>query len=447
MAENPFANVNRRFKVDKSFFIGEPVCDERRMMQEQKAHQDALAIEAYNAEVMEKQMAKNAEQDRWNALTKSNIMENTKMTYINKVANELPTYLLGEAFASVFTRALPHNKYYVLEHYGQFNQFAHMYINKLGGFPYLQKVAATTESTYLKKLTTLIQEATKKTVSKKTEELKNALTEDDVKNMINPMIDPKEKNDLLAKVDTLGSDELAELVNQKVLDVVNDERRKVKQDTEFKNLLKNDLDSDMKLDDSKASDSEELNDKEDIDSDDNSRNLYTKGKKIASGSGKKDSKSDKDDDKDTLKMSDTKEATMNMSFMEAFQKWDPVNGTFDYHPNNERRTLFTSMMENCMSGLILGNNAKKIRPSKAVYESAINLTALEDMIRGPEPTDDTVAENTTPDMDRQNVDKARILSEVLTQYTLLETAHTMRLIKVTPVEVARQCDFLTHEYA
>jgi hypothetical protein len=105
------------------------------------------------------------------------------------------------------------------------------------------------------------------------------------------------------------------------------------------------------------------------------------------------------------------------------------------------------MMENCMSGLILGNNAKKIRPTKAVYESAINLTALEDMIRGPEPTDDTVAENTTPDMDRQNVDKARILSEVLTQYTLLETAHTMRLIKVTPVEVARQCDFLTHEYA
>ena len=462
---NPFANVVRRVNRDKKFFIGEPVCDEQRMMTEQFNHKKAMAQDEYNNQVMEAQLLKNKEQQRFNDITRTTILESLKTQYINRLAKELPTYLLGECFASVYTRSLPHNKFYVLEHNGQFNQLAHLYINKIGGFDHLKKVAATTESTYLKKLANYISEASKDIVAKKTDQVKKAITEDEIRDMLNPMVDPKEKNKLLAKVDTLGSDELAELVNQKVLDVVNDERRKIKHDTEFKNLLKNDLDSDMSLDDGKATDTEDIDGKSDMYSDDEGKKDIDKNKTLAkdvgfgssskgesnhSGKGSKDELSmDKnlktqEGGKDTA----TKESTMQMSFMEAFEKWDPVNGTFDYNPNKERRSLFTSMMENCMTGLILGaaGKTRKRRPSKVLYESPINLTAIEDMIATPKDEFATESASTT-DMSSENINKSRILSEVLSQYALIECAHTMKLINVTPVDVARQCEFLVTEYA
>jgi hypothetical protein len=161
--------------------------------------------------------------------------------------------------------------------------------------------------------------------------------------------------------------------------------------------------------------------------------------------GKK--KDDDDTDTDTgSTMKSMKEATMNMSFMEAFQKWDPIQGTFDYNPNRERRTLFTSMMENIMTGFILEStgHVNRRRPSKIVYESPLNLVAIEDVLN-PNREDESVSESDTSV--RPHVDKSRIFSEALTQYTLIETAHTMKLINVTPVDVARQCEFLTTEYS
>lgn len=454
MSENLFANAYRKIHINHESFMGDPVCDEKMMMQEQKKHENALAIEAYNTSLMENAEKKNRQNDIWTASTKHALLESAKNSAINKLAKELPDYLLGEAFADIYTRALPHNRQYVLEHNGQFNQLAHMYINKIGGFNHLVKVAATTESSFLKQLTGYIQEATKKALVNKTNKVAKALTEDEVKDMINPMIDQDEKNELLTKIDSLGADELAELVNQKIIDVVNDERRKIKSDTEFKNLLKSELDSNIRMDDSKASDSEEITDKTEFASEDNEKNVYKKSKKDAN---KIEFKTDSDDLKDTDDTKSSKKdkgkdkesnTTMEMSFMEAFQKWDPVQGTFDYNPNNERRSLFTSMMENVMTGFILEStgSAKRRRPSKVLYESPLNMVAIEDMLN---KNTDEVAESSseTTDIPKPHVDKSRILSEVLTQYALIETAHTMKLINVSPIDVARQCEFLTTEYA
>lgn len=47
----------------------------------------------------------------------------------------------------------------------------------------------------------------------------------------------------------------------------------------------------------------------------------------------------------------------------------------------------------------------------------------------------------------KEVNRDKVLSEALIMYTLLETANTMKLINVTPVDVAKQCDFLQNEYA
>ena len=463
MTESPFSNVYRKVTIDKSLMMGDPVCNEELMMKDQKRHKDALAVEAYNAKLMEENNARLEKESRWDAMTKKTILENTKNAYINQLAKELPDYLVGEAFADIYMRALPHNHHYVMEHYGQFNHLAHLYSNKIGGFNHLKRVAATTESTFLKQLTNYIQEAVKDAIVKKTEKVSKALTEDEVKQMINPMIDPDEKDKLLTKIDSLGADELAELVNQKVIAVVNDERRKIKQDNEFKNMLKNDLDDDMRLQDAKASDTSPITDKHDVEPEmSNEKDVYKKNKQEANDIDISTDEDDLDDDKPSKKgkkkddddtdtdtgstMKSMKEATMNMSFMEAFQKWDPVQGTFDYNPNRERRTLFTSMMENIMTGFILEStgHVNRRRPSKAVYESPLNLVAIEDVLN-PNREDESVSESDTSV--RPHVDKSRIFSEALTQYTLIETAHTMKLINVTPVDVARQCEFLTTEYS
>jgi hypothetical protein len=106
------------------------------------------------------------------------------------------------------------------------------------------------------------------------------------------------------------------------------------------------------------------------------------------------------------------------------------------------------MMENIMTGFILESTGKvnRRRPSKAVYESPLNLIALEDMLKKeefmPEPEMESATQQFTP-----AVNKQRILSEALTQYALIETAHTMKLINVSPTDVARQCEFLVTEYA
>jgi myo-inositol-1-phosphate synthase len=55
-----------------------------------------------------------------------------------------------------------------------------------------------------------------------------------------------------------------------------------------------------------------------------------------------------------------------------------------------------------------------------------------------------VSENA--DIPMPEINKERVYADALAQYALIETAHTMRLINVTPVDVARQSKFLANEY-
>ena len=59
--------------------------------------------------------------------------------------------------------------------------------------------------------------------------------------MIAPQLDDEERNTILVKMDKLGSDELAEMISNKVIDVVRDEQQREKDQAELQNAMVKDF--------------------------------------------------------------------------------------------------------------------------------------------------------------------------------------------------------------
>jgi DNA-binding phage protein len=332
-----------------------------------------------------------------------------------------PEYLLGEAFAEIYLEALPHEHQYIMDNYNAFHKMAHMYIRKIGGMKHLAEQAQLTGSPFLKNLYRAVDEASKKIIKDRNKKAAKALSEEEVKEMVSPKPSDEERAKLIKKIDSLGADELADLVNQKVVDVVNDERRKEKDAVELQTVMHNELNDDSLNTDAAASGSEELDDKTEMPQDEEGRDYEDSNKKDAN----------------------------RKALKEAYAKWDPMKEDFTYDPRNEQMSYFRALLRNVSEGMIMESvgGAKRRDPGE-LLKNPLNLNIFESYLRegkpvrkaSSEPT--PVNENTTI----PEIDKERVYSEALAQYTLLECAHTMRLINVSSADVARQSKFLANEY-
>ena len=414
-------NVCTTVKSEVKPFKDSPV-DEFRMHMDTVANRKMREVQEHNDRLMAEHAAMMEQQRRYDIANKPVLLENAKRIAMKEVVNTAPDYLLSEAFAEVYINALPHENQYIMDNYNSFHKLAHMYIRKIGGMKHLAEQAQKTGSPFLKGLYRAVNEASKALIADRNKKAVKALSEEEVKEMVNPKPSDEERAKLIKKIDTLGADELADLVSQKVVDVVNDERRKEKDAIELQTVMHNELDDDNLADDGASAGSETLNDKTSIPKDDEGRELEKKGKKDASA---------------------------NDALEESYRAWDPVTETFTYDPKNEMHTYFHSLLKNITEGMIMsavGND--KRRDPKDVIDNPLNLNIFESYMAKPkrdEELHEILNENTeTPSV--PDIDKERVYSEALAQYTLIETAHTMRLIDVTPVDVARQSKFLNNEY-
>ena len=84
-------------------------------------------------------------------------------------------------------------------------------------------------------------ETAKKIKANKKKKVANAMTENEVKEMIMPKINDEERDQIINNINNLGTDELSDLVREKIINVVKDEHQREKEEREFRTVLKNDI--------------------------------------------------------------------------------------------------------------------------------------------------------------------------------------------------------------
>ena len=200
----------------------------------------------------------------------------------------------------------------------------------------------------------------------------------------------------------MGADELANMVSNKVVDVVRDEQQREKdlEDTE-KHMV-----------------------------DDMTGNT-----------------SDSDSAEPTT---DTDTGTAESTF--TFENYNPVTRQFSRDPKRPQQSCFYSLMCGVANKVIResavaeGLTVEKKETPQLLLENPLNINIFDVYIQ--DKNEDLYDLSRMDMSDRpviastSHLDKDYILSEAVLQYTLFEVAHTMKLINVTPTDIKQQSDFL-----
>ncbi len=417
-------------------------------------------------------------------------LEAYKSALLTKMATQIPDRIVAEGFAHIYYKAcsLIHDPEYTAEHYSAFHDMARMYIRKLGGMKYLKEQCARVNSPFMTKFCDICTEAAKKITTEKSKELVRAMTEDEALEILNGSIGEKDKNDLIEKIDDLGADQLAELIKNKVVNVVRDEQIRERDEREMRTVLKNDLisgdggvsdvsgeDDDAVVEEKKGK--SKKSDEEDAASEDLPEgDVEPEGEEEEEKSSKKKGKKKESDDKGEEDLGDEseedeeggeetddasgkkskKKKEAKESLASVLSRWDPVNEELTYDPNRRSKSLFFAInvaisrdmlkSAHVTEGASLTKVQEKKTP-KAVLENPLNLDIfnvyLKDNQDGFKDIDESIPhEPQSIGSTDPIIDPSSVMSEALIQYTLLEAAHTMKLITVSKAQVKQQADYL-----
>ena len=341
------------------------------------------------------------------------LMRNHRASAINKLSEMIPQAVLTECFNAVFMKALPHDKTFVEENAKQFRTMGGRYIRKIGGVKTLAESARRTNSPFLKALLEFCNQFSQAIVLERVKKINEASTEEEIKEMIAPQLDDEERNTILVKMDKLGSDELAEMISNKVIDVVRDEQQREKDQAELQNAMVKDFE----------------------------------GETDEAGAGANEEETPEVDDRaDTTADDVASEAAM------IAESYDPVSRTFTYNKEDINKSFFFSLMQGIATRVIResaateGTKPEIPQPSKVLLENPLNLNVFDIYIQDKNEDLDDLRRMDMTDQDEiartSSLDKDFILSEAITQYTLFETAHTMKLVNITLDHIRQQADFL-----
>lgn len=328
------------------------------------------------------------------------LMKNYRGAGINALAASIPNAILAECFNTVFVKALPHDTDYVDENIKTIKNMGAMYVKKIGGVKALAESANRTNSPFLRALLEFCNEFSQAIIMERVKEINEAETEEEIKEMISPQLNDEERNTILVKMDKLGSDELAEMISNKVIDVVRDEQQREKDQAEILDTMEKDMNedpSDVKVDD-----------REDTTAD------------------------------------DVAEAAKHVA-----ETYNPLTRTFNYDKKDTNKSFFFSLMQGIATKVLKESTQTEsthVETPQVLLENPLNLNIFDvymqdknedlDDLRRMDMTDTGEIARTT------SLDKDFILSEALLQYTMFETAHTMKLVNITLDDIRQQADYM-----
>lgn len=328
------------------------------------------------------------------------LMKNYRGAGINALAASIPNAILAECFNTVFVKALPHDTDYVDENIKTIKNMGAMYVKKIGGVKALAESANRTNSPFLRALLEFCNEFSQAIIMERVKEINEAETEEEIKEMISPQLNDEERNTILVKMDKLGSDELAEMISNKVIDVVRDEQQREKDQAEILDTMEKDMNEDPNA--------VEVDDREDT------------------------------------KADDVAEAAKHVA-----ETYNPLTRTFNYDKKDTNKSFFFSLMQGIATKVLKESTQTEsttVETPQVLLENPLNLNIFDvymqdknedlDDLRRMDMTDTGEIARTT------SLDKDFILSEALLQYTMFETAHTMKLVNITLDDIRQQADYM-----
>lgn len=328
------------------------------------------------------------------------LMKNYRGAGINALAASIPNAILAECFNTVFVKALPHDTDYVDENIKTIKNMGAMYVKKIGGVKALAESANRTNSPFLRALLEFCNEFSQAIIMERVKEINEAETEEEIKEMISPQLNDEERNTILVKMDKLGSDELAEMISNKVIDVVRDEQQREKDQAEILDTMEKDMNEDPN----------------DV----------------------------KIDDREDTTADDVAEAAKHVA-----ETYNPLTRTFNYDKKDTNKSFFFSLMQGIATKVLKESTqteSTKVETPQVLLENPLNLNIFDvymqdknedlDDLRRMDMTDTGEIARTT------SLDKDFILSEALLQYTMFETAHTMKLVNITLDDIRQQADYM-----
>lgn len=328
------------------------------------------------------------------------LMKNYRGAGINALAASIPNAILAECFNTVFVKALPHDTDYVDENIKTIKNMGAMYVKKIGGVKALAESANRTNSPFLRSLLEFCNEFSQAIIMERVKEINEAETEEEIKEMISPQLNDDERNTILVKMDKLGSDELAEMISNKVIDVVRDEQQREKDQAEILDTMEKDMNEDPN----------------DV----------------------------KVDDREDTTADDVAEAAKHVA-----ETYNPLTRTFNYDKKDTNKSFFFSLMQGIATKVLKESTQTEsthVETPQVLLENPLNLNIFDvymqdknedlDDLRRMDMTDTGEIARTT------SLDKDFILSEALLQYTMFETAHTMKLVNITLDDIRQQADYM-----
>ena len=328
------------------------------------------------------------------------LMKNHRGAGINALAASIPNAILAECFNAVFVKALPHDTDYVDENINTIKNMGAMYVKKIGGVKALAESANRTNSPFLRALLEFCNEFSQAIIMERVKEINEAETEEEIKEMISPQLNDEERNTILVKMDKLGSDELAEMISNKVIDVVRDEQQREKDQAEILDTMEKDMNEDPN----------------DV----------------------------KVDDREDTTADDVAEAAKHVA-----ESYNPLTRTFNYDKKDTNKSFFFSLMQGIATKVLKESTQTEsttVETPQVLLENPLNLNIFDvymqdknedlDDLRRMDMTDTGEIARTT------SLDKDFILSEALLQYTMFETAHTMKLVNITLDDIRQQADYM-----
>ena len=328
------------------------------------------------------------------------LMKNYRGAGINALAASIPNAILAECFNTVFVKALPHDTDYVDENIKTIKNMGAMYVKKIGGVKALAESANRTNSPFLRALLEFCNEFSQAIIMERVKEINEAETEEEIKEMISPQLNDEERNTILVKMDKLGSDELAEMISNKVIDVVRDEQQREKDQAEILDTMEKDMNEDPN----------------DV----------------------------KVDDREDTTADDIAEAAKHVA-----ESYNPLTRTFNYDKKDTNKSFFFSLMQGIATKVLKESTQTEsttVETPQVLLENPLNLNIFDvymqdknedlDDLRRMDMTDTGEIARTT------SLDKDFILSEALLQYTMFETAHTMKLVNITLDDIRQQADYM-----
>lgn len=394
------------FRKTQSPEIGKLMVEQRKAKREKtmEAHLDMLSAK-HEIRREQQEIAKSA--------AYSTVLENVKRKAMNKVTKLYPLLIASEVYATVTANALPQDKEYIEENFSAILGTQFLYLHKLGGIKYIKEQAIKENSSFLKGVVRIATENSRLITPRKIKEIQDAKNEDEVRAAMQLDLTEDESDKISNDINKLNTEELSDLVQKKVIQVVKDESKREEDNLDFIKELQSDVDEYEESKKEKDESDEEPEAGKETDED------LTKNVKESSLSAiAKISKY-------ILEKRATKESSLFFAMMQNnLQNYSKLKQVYESNSIKEDPTILTSPLNLNMMDVYLKDTSGDLADI-----DFLNISN-NDPIGG---------DNTELDEDNFELESSfeTVLSETITQYTILECAFTTKLINVTTSDVRK----------